>query len=247
MLRFVIRKMLSKKWMILALLIGNILLISIASGNPMYTRAVFQRTITKNLETYLAQKNTYPGLITLKLKNQTDELSKILERRDAVAQMPQRFGVDALHTIAYYNTIKAVGNPEVERKDAKDIRLVVGSMSGLDEHIDILAGEMYASQPDENGIYEAIVSEKAMIQLNLIMGDVVVMERMLDSAGQPLRLRITGVFTNRSDEDVYWVQNPSYYSDVLFIAPEAFESCFLTGEELPVVKALRYAAEKWEV
>ena len=35
MLRFVIRKMLSKKWMILSLLIGNILLISIASGNPM--------------------------------------------------------------------------------------------------------------------------------------------------------------------------------------------------------------------
>ena len=61
MLRFVIRKMLSKKWMILSLLIGNILLISIASGNPMYTHAVFQRTITKNLETYLNTKTPIPA------------------------------------------------------------------------------------------------------------------------------------------------------------------------------------------
>lgn len=47
MLRFVIRKMFSQKWMVLSLLIGNILLISIAAGNPMYTHAVFQRTLTK--------------------------------------------------------------------------------------------------------------------------------------------------------------------------------------------------------
>ncbi|MDD5898693.1 MAG: hypothetical protein PUE14_09445, partial [Clostridia bacterium] len=64
MLRFVINKMRSKKWMILALLIGNILLVSIAAGNPMYTHAVFQRTITKKLETFLTQKNAYPGQIT---------------------------------------------------------------------------------------------------------------------------------------------------------------------------------------
>ena len=40
MLKFVLRKMLNKKWMVLALLIGNILLVSITAGNPMYTQAV---------------------------------------------------------------------------------------------------------------------------------------------------------------------------------------------------------------
>ena len=34
MLKFVFRKMLSKKWMILSLLIGNIFLISIAMSGP---------------------------------------------------------------------------------------------------------------------------------------------------------------------------------------------------------------------
>ena len=57
MLRFVIRKMLSKKWMVLSLLIGNILLASITAGNPMYTRAVLQRTLTKSLEAMLEDSN----------------------------------------------------------------------------------------------------------------------------------------------------------------------------------------------
>ena len=39
MIRFVIRKMLNKKWMVLALLVGNILLVSITAGNPMYSSA----------------------------------------------------------------------------------------------------------------------------------------------------------------------------------------------------------------
>ena len=50
MLKFVLRKMLNKKWMVLALLIGNILLVSITAGNPMYTQAVLQRTLTQSLQ-----------------------------------------------------------------------------------------------------------------------------------------------------------------------------------------------------
>ena len=41
--------------MLLALLIGNILLVSIVAANPMYTRAMLQRTLSKRLETYLAE------------------------------------------------------------------------------------------------------------------------------------------------------------------------------------------------
>ena len=57
MLKFVLRKMLNKKWMVLALLIGNILLVSITAGNPMYTQAVLQRTLTQSLQDYLTENN----------------------------------------------------------------------------------------------------------------------------------------------------------------------------------------------
>ena len=58
MLRFILRKMFSKKWMFLALLIGNILLTGIACSNPLYADAVMQRMLTDRLDDYLAVKNT---------------------------------------------------------------------------------------------------------------------------------------------------------------------------------------------
>lgn len=233
MLRFVIRKMLSKKWMILSLLIGNILLISIAAGNPMYTHAVFQRTITKNLENYLNTKNAYPGLINFKIKSQTDELAKVREHMAVVEGMPEAFGVDALHTITHYSTIKSSADLEVVRDDADDQRLTIACLSDLEQHIDLVAGRMFSAEPDENGVYDAILSEKAIINQNLMLDDVLTFSRIVDEKEEPLKVRVAGVFTNSSDEDIYWVRTPSSYHDTLFIAQEAFEQRFLSTEELP--------------
>ncbi|MHB8128501.1 MAG: hypothetical protein ACYDEX_05850, partial [Mobilitalea sp.] len=60
MLKFVTQKLLHKKWIILCLLIGNILLISIACLNPMYMKASLQKMLTSNLNSYLEEKNEYP-------------------------------------------------------------------------------------------------------------------------------------------------------------------------------------------
>ena len=55
MLRFLIQKLLHKKWMVVSLLIGNILLIAIAVSHPMYKRAALNRMLTDEFETYIAQ------------------------------------------------------------------------------------------------------------------------------------------------------------------------------------------------
>ena len=63
MLRFIFRKIANKKWMFLALLIGNILLSAIACSNPLYADAVMQRMLDDDLSMYLEEKNSYPGNI----------------------------------------------------------------------------------------------------------------------------------------------------------------------------------------
>ncbi len=233
MLRFVIRKMLSKKWMILALLIGNILFISIAAGNPMYTHAVFQRTLNRNLETYLTEKNAYPGLVSLKLRNQTQDPDDIQERENAALGMPGAFGVEELYTIRHLYTSKYNGDLSAPRDDADDLRLSVAQLTALDEHAQMVAGSMYRTQPDEEGIIDAVVSEKALIDLNLLLDDVITFDMLKDAQGQPLRVRIAGVFTNSDPHDPYWVKAPEYYYESVFIAPEVFENCFLQGDKLP--------------
>ena len=49
MFRFISQKLLNKKWLILSILIGNILLVGIACCNPMYSRAALQKMLTKRM------------------------------------------------------------------------------------------------------------------------------------------------------------------------------------------------------
>ena len=62
MLRFVLRKMRAKKWMMLCLLIGNVLLVAINCVNPMYTRAVLQKTLLSDMKAILTEKNVYNNI-----------------------------------------------------------------------------------------------------------------------------------------------------------------------------------------
>ena len=79
MFKFVLNKMLNKKWMVLSLLIGNILLISIACVNPMYTQAVLQRMLTRNLAQYMEENNRYPGTLTISAETSVRD-GKVLNR-----------------------------------------------------------------------------------------------------------------------------------------------------------------------
>ena len=54
MFTFIFQKMRNKKWMVFCLLIGNILLISIACCNSVYTRSVLQKMLISDFENYAA-------------------------------------------------------------------------------------------------------------------------------------------------------------------------------------------------
>ena len=75
MLRFVIQKMRNRKWMVLCLLLGNLLMVSIAAAAPMYSAAALQRTLMSGLSDYLMEKNVNPASAaarTLYMANKKD-------------------------------------------------------------------------------------------------------------------------------------------------------------------------------
>ena len=57
MLSFVLQKIRSKKWMVISLLLGNLLMVAIAAAGPMYSEAALQRTLTRNLSNYYIENN----------------------------------------------------------------------------------------------------------------------------------------------------------------------------------------------
>ncbi|MBE5767331.1 MAG: FtsX-like permease family protein [Clostridiales bacterium] len=233
MLRFVIRKMLNKKWMVLSLLIGNILLISIAAGNPIYTQAVLQRTLTKNLEAYLNTNNTYPALITVRTGGTVNDGEFLRQYQRNVSNAEDIFGLEVVENVEYFklNTTKSVLlNP---RGDVKEEMISLSSMSEIEDHIEIIAGRMYSDQPDENGYIEAIVTERGLKEMNALLDDVLVLPNQFTPDGNQTYVHIVGVFRNSSAEDHYWVYAPSTYDDDCFIHPELYNAYYMNGTTLP--------------
>ena len=224
MLKLVMRKIVNKKWMVLSLLIGNILLVSITCSNPMYTKAVLQRMLTRNMADYLATQNAYPGNITIRASVTAARLNVLDESEAKIGEMPAAFGVPALSRVDHLSTANLKTKPDLVRDNVKGEKLLsLGYMTDLKDHIKLVGGTMFTDAPDENGVVDVVVSERCLIEMNFLLGETINLPDVPGEGGQPLKIRIGGVFTNSSDDDLYWVRSPQAYANECFIAEPLFK------------------------
>lgn len=226
MFRFVLRKMISKKWMVLALLIGNILLVSIAGANTMFTQAVLQRTLTRNLGQTLTTENKYPASVTVELTNTAARNYMVYQTAGIVDHMPDVFGVPAQQIVKQYYVGPVAMKTAMDPEEGMGTLIQLGYITDMDSHIELVAGRMYEKTPDADGIIDIMVSERGMVSLKLILDEVISVPRLTDTDGKPLQLRVCGVFRNSSAEDAFWVRSPASFRQECFMPEEIFVQLF---------------------
>ena len=234
MLKFIFRKIASKKWMFLALLIGNILLSAIACSNPLYSDAVMQRMLDDDLENYITEKNAYPGNIILTFSGSAKRNGILAEVEQYAMQLPEMYGVEAIHTVSYYNLPQAQTEAEVQRKDTNSKSAVLASLTDLSAHAKITAGRMYSDTLREDGTVEVIVSQRALMDLNLLLNERRTFPKIMGTNGKPVTVEVVGVYDIADTADTYWVKTPSNYKLEMFMAENLFRELFVY-ENTPVV------------
>ncbi len=226
MLRFVLRKMISKKWLFIALLIGNILLTGIACSNPIYAGAVMQRMLSDELDKYLADKNAYPGVISTVFAGSVRRNAMRQEYEEKAGRLSEEFGVPSVDNITHYYLNLTSNVPTVERDDAKTSSIMLGTITDFENHASITAGRMYSNEIRPDGVVEVVVSQRALIDLNLLLGERRVFEKLPDLNGNPLTIEVVGVFDVSDRSDVYWVRTPSSYRTECIMDYDIFTSLF---------------------
>lgn len=230
MIRFIKQKLLHKKWMVISLLIGNILLVAVACSNPMYQNAALQKTLFSQINQYIQEENANPGVLTLEsnMKGRDGQEADYKTLQSMAGGAADRLGVEQSHLITLHETAKTRGSFLQQRGGvtmSKTLRLA--SLTELDKHINIMSGGMYKDEAGADGIIEGVVSQRALAKLDLVVGDELELKSFLDSSGSPMKIRIAGVFNNKEEEDSYWVKSPSDYYMEVFISPKLFESVFI--------------------
>ena len=226
MLQFVIRKMLNKKWMMLALLIGNILLVSIAAANPLYSDAVLQKALNASLADSIAEDNKYPMQYDVRTTALFSDIENIRESIDVLKESGSRFGMPISEFVVHHSLLSDDSDTSLVRDDRRS-NVVLSSLSGLEDHIELVEGSGMTAAPDQDGVIDAIVTEEAYYKLQLILGEVFTFYKNATPAGDPLQVRIAGVFKAKSVSDPYWTELFRSYSGMLFIKDTLMDEYFV--------------------
>lgn len=244
MFRFVSQKILNKKWLISCLLVGVILFIAIACCNPMYTRAALQKTLTDELENQMIETNQYPAVteVTGTLsENRLNRYSSELfpDYHTAADDLAALYEIQPESKVTLLESEKFDLTPNVSRDGLKGISARINTLFGLNDHINIIYGELYSDSESDN-VYECIISEKMLVSEGLLIGDTFT-SSISSSNDKNIEFKITGVFQAKEQNDSFWVKDPLDYDANFFISEKDFDEIFMTDKMTTSVTAYYYA------
>lgn len=234
MIRFIKQKLVHKKWMVVCLLIGNILLSAIASSNPMYQDAALEKTLKSKFSKYIETTNAYPGVVSFHAsmnagKGHEEGFKKM---QDTVSHAAEDLDVEQTFLVNVMGTSKLRGEFVQSRGNTAATKTMrIAAMTDLTEHVNIVAGESFGTEKLENGAIPVMLSQRAMTKLDVVLGDEIEFAKLKNADGSYIRIKIVGVFDAKEQEDSYWVKSPSDYIVELFMNPELFDKIFINLDD----------------
>lgn len=218
MFTVLLRKMRNTKWMVLCLIIGFLMAAGMMSTVPVYMDASLQRVLIKEMEQYQLQSGQYPGKyivsadlpLGVTVENQLklmDQAPKMVRDRINRIGIP----VENSKTVIYDDLLFLV------QSGTSSTRLRINAMSGLEQHIDIVQGEMYSkSGIAEDGSYQVIVTEEAAKALGIVCGNKYLINPV-NTSQESFYITVTGFFIQSDMNDSYWSEDLLNYIASVFI------------------------------
>ncbi|HBA47646.1 MAG TPA: hypothetical protein DCZ91_07560 [Lachnospiraceae bacterium] len=230
MLGIMFQKVLSKKWMFLCLLLGSVLLVATLVSFPMYQSAVFDRLLRDKFHTEFAESGVWPAALKLETESQFMSHEPILEAEEVMSGLSDTLGVEPGEDIRFYYSKQPV-RLDSGRTDARTYNMSVAFLSDLAEHVTMLNGEMYSgSGINSEGSLEVVVSQKLMVERNLLAGDVLSLTAVRDGLTSFVTVTITGIF-EPNENDPYWDIGTDELSNAMLMPESAFREVFMQKAE----------------
>ena len=229
MLKVTLQKIWHKKWMVLCLLLGCILLVATVVSFPLYRHAAFDRMIQDEFDQYVDETGLWPCIDKMTVNVKQDRGgATITKMENTLSELSQGMGVTPKERIRYYYLAKSAIHSTMNRTDLWLDGMRLAMLSGLSEHAKMISGEMYSEKGiTEDGALEVVVSQDCLINNNLLVGEVLEFDNMKDADGNKIRLKIMGVFEEADKTDFYWQIKPSDLKVAAMVNENVFRDYFL--------------------
>lgn len=229
------RKLIEGRWLTLCLFLGSVLAIALISSIPMYTEGILQKMLIKDLENSQTTSGTYPGYYSIRSNffyNSADKgIDAYPEYHRKVTE--ELFPAIGLPCLAYSHrlTVNFLTALPVKRREEKPLaRLMnIESIEGVEDHLDILYGNLFSREITE-GYYEAIVTEQALAEHDLMLNEIYYMSDTRGLLEKPFKVKIVGVFSIKDRHDPYWHQGLWSYNNSFLIDYSLFYKQFIAAK-----------------
>ncbi|NLN64535.1 MAG: ABC transporter permease [Clostridiaceae bacterium] len=246
MLEFLYRKIINNKWLFLCLLIGSLSACGIFSSIPLYSNAILQKVLTKDLEASHLESRRYPGAYSVELvasgrygKPLVDQVKDIAERQLSTSfHLPV---VDTLYSVRL-NGLKLKREEDQFFNDQKNVGYPV-FLSNYEPHIRLVRGRI-PSKETVDGVYEAAITLEAMNRLQLLQDQEYSLEWQDFFSGegtQIARFKVVGIFTVEDLNSIYWSGGRyNKLGDAILFSDEQI-SQMIAQDEKVTIKHTEYA------
>ncbi len=228
MLKVMLQKLWHKKWMVMCLLLGSILLIATVVSFPMYRNAAFDRMLQDEFQKYLTEEGEWPSKNEYVIVSKKDAGGKSMSKMESLMLTTYSdLGVDEKLTVCLYSLGKSDAHSLMNREDVSDFSMRISFMTDLESHVRMISGEMYSEDGvTDDGCYEAVISQACMLNANLLVGETLEYNDLKDSEGNKIKVKITGVFEEDANTDFYWQTSADELDGFLMIREELFREQF---------------------
>lgn len=252
LLMMIFRKMFKNLWLMLCMFLGLVVSVALISSIPIYTQAVLQKSLIKDMENYQKVEKLFPGGYYVSYSASTDpirETIKELEKKnESVLENPKvkEFFIknaDAFIKQDKYikgNLDRYIGLPVLARfynyaintrsvqSQSPTLKVKTGSyaslqsISDLQNHIKLVDGRMPV-QNQVDGVYEVLVTDRVLEKLDIVLNQVLILNDTEPKWGiPPIKVKPVGVFTVKDSSDPFWS----------LLQPDAFNDSFIIDESI---------------
>ena len=150
MFRFLAQKIKNRKWLMLCLVTGNVLLISVLCCITIYSDAIKTRILSRRMNTALSETGEYPMKLNLNavlvvVDEGNNNAASFEKMRDHADSFIKTKGI-VKESVELF-TVSTNASTVVER-NGKSLTsaLLLGRMSALENHIKITSGDLYSAR-----------------------------------------------------------------------------------------------------
>ncbi|TLS49493.1 FtsX-like permease family protein [Paenibacillus antri] len=262
MIQMVLRKMANNRWLQLCLLAGLVVTVALVSSIPVYTDAVLQRMLVKDLELLQTDDNVYPGSLWSRVyvRDEDDPAKAVrsIAAIDAYAtEAGERLPVPVVHYVRERESVQFAAVPAAEggADPTVDRFAKLGAIEGLETNAKLVDGRWPDPAAAANGVYEAVVFGNALNKLRMVLGNEfhMVLRNQpgpVTADGKPIVVKAVGVVEQASERDLFiYGGNTARYDNVFLLPFDTYVASFGGADQplRPLTATWYYAVDHTEL